>query len=296
MQNEFQSFLVTAEKPQFGLWVTVAAGVTNIVLDALFIIVFEWDLVGAAVATAISQVVGCIIPLLYFALNKNGVLKLCRTRFYGKALLKTCANGSSEMMTNLSMSLVNMLYNFQLMRLAGENGVAAYGVIMYINFIFIAVFIGFSVGSAPIISYHYGAGNHSELKSLSKKSLVIVSVCAAAMTLAAELLASPLSGIFVGYDPVLMEITQRGFMLYSIAFLVMGFNIFGSSFFTALNNGVVSAAISFVRTLVFQLIAVLVLPAVLGLDGVWLSITAAELLSLILTAFFFFKMKKRYNY
>ncbi len=296
LQNEFQSFLVCAEKPKFGLWITVLAGVTNIVLDALFVAAFSWGLVGAAVATVISQLVGCIIPLVYFYSNKDGILHLGKARFDRRALLKACANGSSEMMTNLSMSLVNMLYNFQLIRLAGENGVAAYGVIMYVNFIFISVFIGFSIGSAPIISYHYGANNSSELKSISKKSIIVVSVCAFLMTALALLLASPLSRIFVGYDRELYEMTVRGFMLYSLSFLIMGFNIFGSSFFTALNNGIVSAVISFARTLFFQVVAIILLPAIFKLDGIWISVVFAEMLSLFVTAAFFFKLKSKYGY
>ena len=295
LQNEFQSFLICAEKPKLGLFVTVCAGVTNIVLDALLIAGLGLGLVGAAVATAISQIVGAVIPLLFFAFNKKSILRLTGAPFDGKALLKTCANGSSEMMTNLSLSIVNILYNFQLISLAGEDGVAAYGVIMYINFIFISVYIGFSVGSAPIISYHYGAQNSSELKSLSKKSLALVAVCAVIMTAFAELLSAPLSGIFVGYDKALFEMTRRGFMIYSVSFLIMGFNIFASSFFTALNNGIVSAVLSFARTLLFQVISVILLPIILGLDGIWLSITAAELFALGLSAFFFVKMRKRYD-
>ena len=296
LQNEFQSFLVAAEKPQFGLFITVAAGVTNIILDALFIAVFSFGLMGAAVATAISQLVGCLIPLFYFATSKNGVLKLGKMKFSPSALFKTCANGSSEMMTNLSLSIVNILYNFQLMKISGENGVAAYGVIMYVNFIFISVFIGFSIGSAPIISYHYGAQNHDELKSLSKKSILIVAFFAICMTALGLLLARPLSSVFVGYDKELFEMTVRGFMLYSVSFLLIGFNIFGSSFFTALNNGIVSAILSFARTLLFQIIAIMILPLIFEIDGVWLSITFAELLALVLTALFFIKLKTRYNY
>ena len=296
LQNEFQSFLVAAEKPQFGLIITVAAGVTNIVLDALFIAIFKWGLVGAAAATATSQLIGCLIPLIFFATNKTSKLKLSKTRFMVKALLKTCVNGSSEMMTNLSMSTVNMLYNIQLMKIAGEDGVAAFGVIMYVAFIFVSVFIGFSIGSAPVISYHYGAENYDELKNLSKNCFGVVAAFAVTMTLLAEILALPLAKIFVGYDITLMEMTRNGFMIYSISFAFVGFNIFGSAFFTALNNGIVSAAISFVRTLLFQLIAILTLPILLGINGVWLSVTAAEVLSLVLTAVLFFKMKKHYNY
>lgn len=296
LQSEFQSFLVAAEKPQFGLWMTVAAGMTNIVLDALFVGLFRWGLVGAALATGISQMVGGVIPLLYFVKSKTSPLRLVKTGFDGRALLKTCTNGSSEMMTNLSMSLVNILYNFQLMRFAGENGVAAYGVIMYLNFIFISIFIGYSVGTAPIISFHYGARNHPELKNLLRKSLVLLSICAVGMVTSGVVLAKPLSGIFVGYDGELLTMTQRGMTIYAISFLFAGFNIFGSSFFTALNNGVVSAAISFLRTLLFQVVAVLILPELLGLDGIWLAILAAEGLALAVTAVCVVKLRKTYHY
>ena len=296
VQNEFQSFLVAAEKPRLGLWITVAAGCTNILLDGLFVAVFPFGLAGAAIATAISQVVGGSIPIFYFLMSKNSVLRLGKTRFDGRAILKTCANGSSEMMANLSLSVVNILYNFRLMELAGEDGLAAYGVIMYVNFVFMAIFFGYAVGSSPIISYHYGAGNANELKSLKKKSLTIIALSAAAMTLLAELLAYPLAKIFVGYDEALLAMTARGFMLYSLSFLVMGFNVFGSSFFTALNNGGVSAAISFLRTFLFQIFSVLVLPLLLGLDGIWLSVVIAELLSVAVTVFFFLSQRSRYGY
>ncbi len=296
LQNEFQSFLITAERPKLGLGITIAAGVTNIILDALFVAVFRWGLVGAAAATAISQLVGGIIPVFYFISSKSSLLKLGKTSFDGGALLKACTNGSSEMMTNVSMSLVNMLYNFQLIKFAGSDGVAAYGVIMYINFIFVSVFLGYSIGVAPLIGFHYGAQNVDELKNLYKKSMAIIVISSAVMTILAEALSHPLSLIFVGYNEALFEMTRRGFMLYSISFLFMGINIYASSFFTALNNGAVSAAISFLRTLLFQVAAVLVLPILLKLDGIWLSIVASELISVFVSILFFIKMKKRYHY
>lgn len=298
LQNGFQSFLITAEKPKLGLTVTVAAGCTNILLDALLVVVFKWGLVGAAIATALSQVVGGLIPLVYFVLPNKSLLRLTSSRFEGRgrALLKTCTNGSSELMTNISLSLVNMLYNLQLMRFAGEDGVAAYGVIMYVNFIFISIFIGYSIGSAPIVGYHYGAQNHGELKNMYGKSLKLMAAFSVVLTLLAEVLALPLSGIFVSYDADLMEMTVHAFRIYSLSFLMTGINIFGSSFFTALNNGLVSAAISFMRTLVFQMAAVLLLPLIFALDGVWMAIVAAELLSLALTLYFFIRMRTRYHY
>lgn len=296
LQNVFQSLLVTAEKPQLGLAFTVAAGMTNIVLDALFVAVLRWGLIGAALATAASQLVGGLAPLFYFLRENDSLLRLTSFRMDWKALAKTCTNGSSELMTNLSMSLVNILYNFQLMRLIGEDGVAAYGVIMYVNFIFIAIFLGYSIGSAPVVGYHYGAENHGELKNLLVKSLVLMGGGGFVLTALAEVLAAPLSQMFVGYDQGLMELTCRGFRIYALSFLITGFNIFGSAFFTALNNGLVSAAISFLRTLLFQIAAVLLLPLVWGVDGIWASIVTAELLAFVVTAGFLVKLRGRYHY
>ena len=296
LQFEFQSFFVTAEKPQLGLAFTVAAGVTNMVLDALLVAVFPLGLEGAAAATAISQAVGGIAPLVYFARPNKSLLRLTKTRFDGKMLLKTCTNGSSELMSNISMSLVSMLYNVQLMKYAGENGVAAYGVLMYVNMIFLAAFIGYSVGTAPVIGYHYGAQNHTELKSLLGKSTRIISVFAVCMFVLAEVLARPLSLIFVGYDAGLTELTAHAFSIFSFAFLFAGFSIFGSSFFTALNNGLISAAISFLRTLVFQIAAVLILPAIFEIDGIWYSIVVAEVVSVVVTVIFIFAKRKKYGY
>lgn len=297
LQNVFQSFLITAERPHLGLAVTVGAGVTNIILDALMVAVFRWGLAGAAVASALSQVAGGLVPLIYFLHPKNdSPLRLVRARFDGRALWQTCTNGSSELMSNMSISLVNMLYNLQLIAVAGADGVAAYGVLMYVNFVFLAIFIGYAVGSAPIVSFHYGAGNWDEVKNLFGKSIVIIAVSGVAMTVLAELLAGPLSSVFVGYDEALYAMTVHGFRLYALSFLMAGFNIFGSAFFTALNDGAVSAAISFLRTLVFQVAAVWILPIFLELDGVWLSIVAAETLALLVTGGFLLGKRKVYHY
>ena len=296
LQFAFQSFCITAEKPNLSLIMMVTAGVCNIVLDALFVAVFRWGLVGAAVATASAQIIGAIVPLVYFVRPNDSLLRLGKCRFDGKALLRTCVNGSSELMSNLSMSLVSMLYNLQLIKYAGENGIAAYGVIMYVNFIFVAVFIGFTIGSAPIIGYNHGAENHRELKNMFRKCMVIVGFFAGIMAASAFLLARPLSKIFVGYDPELMEMTIRGFAIYSLSFLLCGFNIFGSSLFTALNNGLISAVISFVRTLICQIAAVMLLPLILGLDGIWWAIVVSEGVALVLTVFCFMKFKGRYHY
>lgn len=296
LQFEFQSFFITAEKPQLGLVSTVASGVTNMVLDALFIALFHWGLVGAALATAMSQVVGGVIPLIYFSCRNTSLLRLGKTEFDVKALLKACTNGSSELMGNISMSLVSMLYNAQLMTYAGENGVAAYGVLMYVNMIFLSLFIGYSVGTAPIIGYHFGAQNHTELKSLLKKSLVIIGISSVAMLAMGEILAKPLSLIFVSYDPALLDMTLRGFAIYSFSFLFAGIAIFGSSFFTALNDGLTSALISFLRTLVFQIAAVIILPLIWELDGIWASIVVAELMAAVMTVLFIIGKQKKYHY
>ena len=296
LQMEFQSFFVAAEKPGLGLVATIAAGVTNMVLDALFIAVFKWGLVGAATATAISQTVGGIVPLIYFFRPNSSLLRLGKTKFDGKALFKTCTNGSSELMSNVSMSLVSMLYNIQLMKYAGEDGVAAYGVLMYVNLVFLAVFIGYAIGTAPVIGYHYGADNHTELKSLLRKSFVIIgafSICMLALSIS---LAKPLSTVFVSYDKVLYDMTVRGFYIYSFSFLFAGVAIFGSSFFTALNNGLISALMSFLRTLVFQIAAVMLLPLVWELDGIWISIVVAEFMACVVTLILLALNKKRYQY
>ena len=296
LQNVFQSFLVTAEKPTFGLIITVISGVTNMVLDYIFIGILDGGVVGAALATGISQVVGGLIPLVYFILPNKSLLKLGKAKWNMRALWKTCFNGSSELMTNISISLVNMLYNFQLMNFAKEDGVAAYGVIMYVNFIFVAVFLGYAIGTAPIIGYHYGAGNKDEMKNVYRKSIGFNIVAGILMCIVAILLAAPLAKLFVGYDPTLYEMTKWGFTVYSISFVVMGLNIYGSSFFTALGNGLVSALLSFLRTLLFQVVALLVLPIFWGLNGIWFSIVAAEGVALILTLIFLGHYRKKYGY
>lgn len=296
LQMEFQSFFITAEKPNLGLYVTVISGVANMILDALFMAVFHWGLAGAAAATALSQTLGGVIPLLYFSRKNTSLLQLGKTKFDGRALWKACINGSSELMSNISMSLVSMLYNIQLIKYAGENGVAAYGVLMYVNMIFLAIFIGYSIGTAPVISYHYGAQNHGELKSLIKKSFRILIFSSLSMLALSEFLARPLSKIFVSYDFDLLELTVRGFTIYSFSFLFAGINIFASSFFTALNNGLISALISFLRTLVFQVASVLLLPLILGIDGIWISIVVAELIACIVSLAFIMKKRAVYHY
>ena len=296
LQIFFQSFFVTAEKPKLGLFFTVLAGCTNMVLDALFVGLFRWGLIGAAAATVMSQAVGGFLPILYFARKNSSLLRIVLPVFDFRALARILLNGSSELATNLSMSLVNICYNFQLMLYAGEDGVAAYGVLMYVNFIFVSIYIGYSIGVAPVVSYHYGAQNHGELKGLLKKSLVLLVSSGACLTLLAEGLAAPLSALFVGYDAALYSLTLGGFMIYSLSYLFSGFNIFGSGFFTALSNGPVSALISFLRTLVFQLATVFLLPLVFDIDGIWWSLVVAEMLALTVTAFLLFLKRKTYKY
>lgn len=296
LQVQFQSFFVTAEKPQLGLRVTVLAGVVNMALDALLIAVLQMGIVGAALATAVSQTAGGVVPLFYFFRPNTSLLRLGKTRFDPAVILRTCANGSSEFMSSISMSLVSMLYNIQLLRLSGEDGVAAYGVLMYINMIFISIFIGYSIGTAPLFSYHYGAANARELKNLLKKSFVIIGAFSVAMFLSGELLARPLSRIFVSYDDELLQMTIHAFSIFAFSFLPAGMAVFGSSFFTALNNGLVSAVISFLRTVVFQASAVLLLPLLWGLDGIWASTTASEALAAAVCLIFIIALRKRYHY
>lgn len=296
LQNMFQSFLIAAERPKFGLLITLAAGVTNMVLDALFVGVFRWGIAGAAIATGISQTVGGVVPLMYFLFSKSSPLRLRWTEFEAQPLLRSCANGSSELMSNISGSLIGMLYNAQLMRFLGEDGVATYGVLMYVQFIFVAIDIGYSIGCAPIISYHYGARNHPELRNLLMKGLKVMGILGIVMTIAAISLSGTLANIFVGYDATLCELTRHAFHLFSFAFLLAGFNIFLSSFFTALNNGGVSAAISFLRTLVFQAASVILLPMALDVDGLWWAASAAEALAFVVSIGFLLAMKGKYHY
>ena len=296
LQNVFQSFLIVAEKPKLGLAVTVAAGVTNMVLDALFVGGFGWGIAGAAVATGLSQCVGGILPLIYFLRPNNSLLRLRKTRLELRPILKACGNGSSELMSNISSSFVSMLYNFQLLRFAGEDGVSAYGVLMYVQFIFVAIYVGYAVGSAPIVGFHYGAKNHNELKNLLRKSTLLMASSGVVLTILAMALAGPLAKIFVGYDQGLYDLTRHAFRVFAYSFLLAGFNIFASSFFTALNKGVVSAAISFLRTLIFQTASVLLLPLVLGVDGVWWAIFAAEVFASLISVAFLFAKRERYHY
>lgn len=296
LQYEFQCLFATAGKPKLGLYVTAAAGVTNMVLDYLLVAVFPLGIIGAAAATAFSQLVGGVIPLIYFLRKNSSLLRFTKFKFDGRALFKTCTNGSSEFLSNIAMSVVSMLYNRQLMRYAGEDGVSAYGVLMYVGMIFMAVFVGYSVGVAPIVGYNYGAQNKEQLKNILRKSTVVIFVTAVVMFAASEFLSAPLSRIYVGYDQNLLEITVDAFKIFSFAFLFSGFAIFGSSFFTALNDGLTSALISFFRTLVFQAASVLIFPLIWDLDGIWISIVAADVMAVALTLVFIFAKRKKYGY
>lgn len=296
LQYEFQCLFATAQKPKLGLYVTVASGLTNMVLDALFVAVFPWGLEGAAAATALSQCIGGLLPLLYFGRKNSSRLRLTRTQWMGRALLKVCGNGSSELLSNISMSLVSMLYNVQLLRYAGQDGVASYGVLMYVMLVFQSIFIGYSIGVAPVVSYQYGAKNSVELQGLRQKSLRVIGAAAVLMFAVALLSAEPLSRIFVGYDAALLDLTLHAFSIYSFSFLFAGFSIFASAFFTALNDGLTSAVISFVRTLVFQVVCVLVFPLIWGVDGIWLAIVGAEMLAVAVSAGFLVIKRKKYGY
>lgn len=296
LQYTFQSFLIVAERPNLGLLATVVAGVTNMALDTLFIAVFKWGVAGAALATGLSQCVGAIIPLVYFLRSNTSLLKLVKTKLEIKPILKACANGSSEMVSNATSAVIGILYNFQLLKYAGENGVASYGVLMYVQFVFAAVFIGYAMGSAPVISYHFGAGNHGELKNLLKKSNILMFITGAVMVVAAQLLAVPLAKLFVGYNLELFDMTVRAMRISTISFIIVGFNIFTSSFFTALNDGGVSAAISFLRTFIFKMAAILILPILFKLDGIWFADVTAEVFAFVISLVFLFAKRKKYRY
>ncbi|MGI6201263.1 MAG: MATE family efflux transporter, partial [Christensenellales bacterium] len=296
LQYAFQAFLIAAEKPKLGLASTVAAGVTNMVLDALFIAVFKWGVSGAAIATGLSQCVGAMIPLVYFLRANNSLLRLTKTQLEARPILKACANGSSEMVSNATSAVIGIVYNFQLLKYAGENGVASYGVLMYVQFVFAAIFIGYAMGSAPVISYHFGAENHQELKSLLRKSSILMFLSGAVMVVAAQLLAVPLSRLFVGYHPELLDMSVRAMRISTVSFIVVGFNIFASAFFTALSDGGVSAAISFLRTFIFKMAAILILPLIFQLDGIWFADVSAELFAFFISLIFLFSQRKKYRY
>lgn len=296
LQNVFQSFLIAAEKPKLGLIATVAAGVTNMALDALFIAGFHWGVAGAAIATGLSQCVGGLFPLIYFLRPNSSKLRLVRTKLELRPILNACGNGSSELMSNISSSIVSMIYNFQLLKYIGEDGISAYGVLMYVQFVFIAIDIGYSIGCAPIVGFHFGAQNHAELKNMLDKSVKLMCGAGVVMAVLAQVLAAPLARLFVGYDEGLYTLTCHAFRLFSFAFLFAGFNIFASSFFTALNNGLISAVISFLRTLVLQTSSVILLPLIFGVDGIWYAITAAEIFATTISVIFLFAKRKKYHY
>lgn len=296
LQYAFQMLMVTAEKSTLGFIITVGAGCTNIVLDALFVAAFKWGVAGAAAATVISYAVGALVPIAYFFAKNTSLLRLGKPKIDGKVLLKTCTNGSSEFVTNISTSIVSMVFNWQLLRLAGENGVAAYGVLMYVSYIFIGILYGYAVGVAPVVGYNYGAENRDELKNLYKKSLIVMGIFGACMTALAIALASPLAALFVGYDEELFALTKSAIFLYAFSFIFAGFGIFASAFFTALGNGLISALISFLRTLVFQIAAVIILPVFWGITGAWLSMLFAEFFATIVAFIFLAAQKKKYGY
>ncbi len=296
LQNVFQSFMIAAEKPKLGLKVTVLSGVTNMVLDALFVGIFKWGVAGAAIATGASQCVGGFGPLIYFARENDSRLRLVKTKLELEPILQAAGNGSSELMSNISSSLVGAVYNYQLMKYIGENGVSTYGVLMYVQFIFVAIYVGYAIGCAPIVSYHYGAENHDEVKNMLHKSITAMSILGIILAISAFSLSGVLAKIFVGYDAELLELTIHAFKLFSLSFLFSGLNIYTSSFFTALNNGVISAAVSFIRTLIFQMSFVLFLPLLLGTDGIWLSSIFAEIAAFVVSVIFLVIERKEYQY
>ena len=296
LQFESENFYAAAGKPKLGLIATVSSGCANIFLDALFIIGFSWGLAGAAAATALSQWIGGLISVCYFSRPNSSFLRLVPCKTDWKAIGRICTNGLSEVVNNVSINLVGMLYNVQLLRFAGNDGIAAYGILMYVNFMFTAIFWGYIVGVSPLISFQYGADNKTELHNLLKKSLTLIFSGSILMFLISELLAKPISALFVGYDAGLMEMTLRGFLMFSFNFIFAGFSIFSASFFTALNNGFLSALLSFLRTFFFQILFILVLPVLWGVDGIWLALVGAELCAAVTGAIALIARQHKYQY
>ena len=296
LQWTFQSLLITAEKPHLAFWLSVAGGLTNIVLDAVFMAWLGWGVAGAAVATGISQVVAGMVPVLYFILPNNSLLRFRRTRLQPRPMLQACTNGASEFVSSISGALVGMLYNYQLIRYFGEDGVAAYGVVMYVSFFFVAIFIGYDMGSTPLLAYNHGAENHKELHNLFCKSVTFVGTCGAVLAVIALVFARPIAELFVGYNESLTLLTEHAFWVYGLAFSLMGYNIFASGLFTAMNNGFVSAAISLLRTFVFQAAAVLCLPLLFGTEGIWWAVSVAEVGTLVVSVFLVLRYRRRYGY
>lgn len=295
LQNVFQSFMITAERPTLGLIITLIAGGANIALDTLLVGGLGMGVTGAATATVISEFLGGLLPLVYFLLPNKSLLRIGKTKLYFKAILKTCTNGSSEFMVYVASSIVNMLYNMQLLKYSGEPGVAAYGVLMYFLVVCDGLYMGYSLGVAPIMGYNHGADNRKELRGVFRKSLVFISIFAAGITILAEAGAPLFAGIFVGYDAELYELTVHAFRIYSISFILLGYNVFVSAFFTAMNNGLISAVVSFARALVFEVICIMVLPGIFGLNGIWSSVIVAEAGAFIVTIIFFLIFRKKYG-
>lgn len=295
LQNCFQSFMIVAERPKIGLVISLISGISNMILDYIFIYLFKFGIIGAGGATAISQFIGGIIPLVYFGRKNTTTLKLVKTKLLIKPIINTCYNGLSEMVSNISYSIVNILFNLQIMKYIGVNGIVAYGIINYVSFIFISVYLGFSTGAIPIISYHYGAKNKDEIKNLLKIGVRILFVVSIILTLIAEIFSKIFASIFVAYDTELLKLSTTAFRLFSVSYLISWFNLYVSSFFTALNDGRTSAVISFSRAFVGQIIMILVLPILFGINGLWLAATFSEIISLFISLIFLIKYKDKYN-
>lgn len=297
MQMGIQPFFMVAGRPRMGTWISLVSGLLNIGLDALFIIVCGWGLAGAAAGSMLACCFGGFYPLWYFSSRFNrSSLAFKATGFEFGPLAKACSNGLSEFVGNISFNIVSMCYNWQLMRFYGENGVAAYSVILYLGFIFVAVYSGYNMTVTPLVGFNFGAGNKRELRSLLRHSLTLMLVLGVLLAGTAELLAGPAARLFVGYDSELTALTVHATRLYAPSFLITGLTLFVSAWFTGLNNGPVSALASFSRTFVFELSCVFLLPVLLGVNGIWLSAPAAEILSLFLGAALLLRFRSRYGY
>lgn len=296
LQMLFQTLLVTAGRPMLGLTVTVLGGVANIVLDYLFIVPLQMGIAGAAIATGIGFSIPAVFGLLYFALRRSGPLCFVRPKGGGKMLLRCCANGSSEMVTNMSTAVTTFLFNLLMMRYAGEDGVASITIVLYTQYLMTAVYMGYATGTAPVFSFHHGSRNGEQLRRLFRISMGFIALCSVATFALALVFAKQVVVIFTPAGSPVFEMALYGFRLFSGSFLFAGVGIFASAMFTAFSDGKVSAAISFLRTFAFIVLALLLLPLAMGLDGVWLAVPLAEVLGFGVSLFFLYRKKKRYCY
>lgn len=297
LQAVFQSFLVTAGRPGLGLLLMTGAGICNMILDYVLIVPCQMGIAGAALATGIGQCIPAVCGLCFFLFTRQD-LRFCRFTFSAKEILDACYNGSSEMVSQLSNAVITFLFNIVMMSLAGEHGVAAITILLYGQFLFNAVYLGFSIGISPVIGFQYGAGDRTKLRKIYRISFLSVAISSVVIVAAAICFSPTIVAIFTK-DQRTFELASVGFRLFAVNFLFSGINITSSGFFTALSNGKVSALISFSRTLVFIVISLLILPRILGITGAWIAIPVAEFLTLLISGWMhrkYFLVPGKLNY